>query len=389
MSSRPAGSARSGESLAPLLDYRPALVGGQGIGRYVRELARALAALDGVEPRLFAPTRQGVPRGAPAGARLFAPRLPSKPITAALRASGIGVERLVGGADLVHHTQYRRLPTGRPEVAMIHDLVFLDSDRYVGSSVSRRMSAFVREAARRCSVLVTPSEAVADEVAERLGVDRARVIATPLGVDHALRMIPDGEVAEELAAEALRAGPFLFTAARLETRKNLQVILRALERLGPDGPRWKIAGIAGEGAEAFEADVAASTVAGRVERLGHLSEGALRAHLDACMAFALVPHDEGFGLAPLEAMAVGCPAISSDVPVVREVCGGAAALVAPEDDMALAAVIGRLLEEPRAAGAERAAVAHAARFSWARTAARTLEAYRLAAPDGVRSTPSR
>ena len=117
---------RPGTSLAPLLDYRPALVGGQGVGRYVRELAGALATLDGVSPRLFAPTRLAVARRAPVGARLFAPRLPSKPMTALLGATGLGVERVMGGADVVHHTQYRRLPTRRPEVAMIHDLVFLD-----------------------------------------------------------------------------------------------------------------------------------------------------------------------------------------------------------------------------------------------------------------------
>lgn len=366
---------RPGNPLAPLLDYRPALVGGQGVGRYVRELAGALAALDGVSLRLFAPTRQGARRRAPGGARLFAPRLPSKPLTALLGATGLGVERMMGGADVVHHTQYRRLPTRRPEVAMIHDLVFLDSDRFVSPRVSRRMSAFVRDAARRCAVLLTPSDAVADEVAARLGVARERVVATPLGVDHAARTAPDPGVARALAAEVQREGPFIFTAARLETRKNLGVILEALERLGADAPRWKIAGIPGEGVEAFEARVAGSAASERVERLGHLPEGALRAHLDACLAFVLVPHDEGFGLAPLEAMAVGCPAISSDVPVVREVCGGGAELVDPGDPAALAAAIGQAMGP---LGGGRAAAAHAAQFTWARTAERTLAAYRLA-----------
>ncbi|MDG1049317.1 MAG: glycosyltransferase family 1 protein [Planctomycetota bacterium] len=391
MSSRPTRPAQPGAPLAPLLDYRPALVGGQGVGRYVRELAAALASTDGVDLRLFGPTRQRVPRSAPPGARLFAPRLPSKALTALVGATGLGVERLLGGGDVVHHTQYRRLPTGRPEVAMIHDLVFLDSDRYVSPRVARRMSAFVREAARRCAVLLTPSEAVADEVAERLEVDRSRVRATHLGVDHALRMVADGTVAARLSAEVERDGPFLFTAARIETRKNLEVILRALERLGPDAPRWKVAGVPGEGAEAFEMALAASPVSDRVERLGHVSEGALRAHLDACSAFVLVPHDEGFGLAPLEAMAVGCPAISSDVPVVREVCGGGADLVAPGDDEALAAAILRALEasgksassREDAAGRSRLAVDHASRFTWAGTAAQTLAAYRFAARDGA------
>ena len=364
--------------IAPLLDHRPALVGGQGVGRYVRELAGALAALDGVEPRLFAPTRQAVPRRAPDGARLFAPRLPSKPLTAALTLTGLGVERLMGGADVVHHTQYRRLPTGRPEVAMIHDLVFLDSDRYVSRRVSERMSAFVRDAARRCAVLLTPTETVADEVARRLGLDRARVIATPLGVDHAARTAPDPGVAEALALEVRARGPFLFTAARVERRKNLEVVLRALECLGGEAPRWKIAGVPGEGAEAFERAVSSSPMAGRVERLGHLTEGALRAHVDACAAFVLVPHDEGFGLAPLEAMSVGCPAVTSDVPVVREVCGGAAELVAPEDSDGLAEAIGRLLAAGGRAEAGAAARRHAAGFTWSRTAARTVEAYRSA-----------
>jgi len=361
--------------LAPLLDYRPALVGGQGVGRYVRELAAALAALEGVSPRLFGPTRQGVPRRAPGGARLFAPRLPSKLLTSLVGIPGLGVERLMGGADLVHHTQYRRLPTRRPEVAMIHDLVFLDSDRFVSRRVSRRMGAFVRDAARRCAVLLTPSEAVADEVAERLGVHRERVVATPLGVDHATRTAADPAVARALAAEVAREGPFIFTAARLETRKNLGVILEALERLGVSAPRWKIAGIPGEGIERFEARVAGSATSERVQRLGHLSDGALRAHLDACHAFVLVPHDEGFGLAPLEAMAVGCPAISSEVPVVREVCGGGAQLVDPQDPDALAELIGGAVASR---GDGQAAAAHAAAFTWARTAERTLAAYRLA-----------
>ncbi len=375
MSPRPRGTAGPGSPLAPLLDYRPALVGGQGVGRYVRELAAALAALEGVAPRLFAPTRQAVARSAPEGAHLFAPRLPSKPITALMSAAGLGLERLVGGADVVHHTQYRRLPTRRPEVAMIHDLVFLDSDRFVSTRVSRRMGAFARDAARRCEVLLTPSEAVADEVAERLGVARERIVATPLGVDHTARTAPDPGVARALAVEVESEGPFIFTAARLETRKNLGVILEALERLGADAPRWKIAGVPGEGVETFEARVAGSPVSERVQRLGHLPEGALRAHLDACQAFVLVPHDEGFGLAPLEAMAVGCPAISSDVPVVREVCGGGAVLVEPGDPAALAAAIGEAMG-PRGGG--RAAAAHAAPFTWARTAERTLAAYRLA-----------
>ncbi len=364
--------------MKPLLDYRPALVNGQGIGRYVRELARGLASGPGVDLALFAPT------WAPASfeldtlgveeARVFRRRLPSKAVTRLLAGFGFGVERLFqGGADVCHHTQYRRLPTKLPEVAMIHDLVFLDTDRFMGSETAGRMSTFARRAARECRAITTPSEAVADEVAERLDVPRERVFATPLGVDHVWRTEDGG------GAVPMEGVSYLFTAARIETRKNLGAVLRAFERLEVPGLRWKVAGVRGSGAEDFEAALAKSPARGSVDLLGHVSEAELRRLVRGALAFVLVPFDEGFGLAPLEAMALGTPAITSDVPVVKEVCGGGAVLVDPHDDRGLADAIGELAGS--SASRERqseAGRAHAAQFTWERTAARTMEAYRHA-----------
>ncbi|QDV06830.1 GDP-mannose:cellobiosyl-diphosphopolyprenol alpha-mannosyltransferase [Planctomycetes bacterium Poly30] len=370
--------------MKPLLDYRPALVNGQGIGRYVRELTRSLVALSEVDLALFAPTwarsefaveSLGIER-----ARLFRRTLPSKAVTRSLSALGLGVERLFrGGADLCHHTQYRRLPTRLPSVAMIHDLVFLDDERFMASATASRMSEFARWAASECAAITTPSETVADEVACRLDVPRERVFATPLGVDHAL---PGPLVAEGAAWEAAgeAAGtPYFFTAARIETRKNLGVVLRAFEQLDIPGVRWKIAGIRGDGAEVFEEALRRSPARDAIDLLGHVSESALRDLTMGAIAFVLVPLDEGFGLAPLEAMAMGTPAVSSRVPVVEEVCGGGAVLVNPSDEAALAIELRRLAAEPGVRD-ERARLGyeHAARFTWSVTAERTLDAYRFA-----------
>ncbi len=365
--------------LRPLVDYRAALTSGQGVGRYSRELARALAARDDVDLRLFGPTwqRADVDRSALGveRVRLFRRRIPSKALERALVLARVGVERLVGGADVVLHTQYRRLPTRRPEVATIHDLVFLDSDRFVGAATAARMSAFVRAAARDCRAIVTPSEAVADEVAERLDVARERVFATPLGVDHVHRIRVDPEDAEALAAAMRVRGPFFFTAARLETRKNLVTVLRAFEGLVDTPARWLVAGTPGDGGDAFLEAVRRSPAAPRIELLGHITESNLRAHIEACIGFVLVPHDEGFGLAPLEAMALGSAAVTSDVPVVREVCGGGAELVSPLDVVGLRRVLQDWASFPGAQSRRRdAGLRHAERFPWARTAEATMGA---------------
>lgn len=366
--------------LRPLLDLRAAVTQGEGVGRYSLELARALDGRSDVALRYFAPTwaRPSLPPGEMglAGSG-FAPRLPSKVLCAVAERVGLGVESLVrGGVDVVHHTQYRRLPTRRPEVATIHDLVYLDSDRFVGRATADRMSGFARWAAREAHAIVTPSQAVAAEVVERLQVDPARVVPAHLGIDHALRGESDPEAAERVAAEVAARGPFLLTAARIEPRKNHAAVLAALESLGSAAPRWVVVGPEGDGAADFHAALERSSVRARVELRGRVGEDELRARLDACAAFVLVPHDEGFGLAPLEAAARGCPVVTSDVPVVREVCSGAATLVPPDDVDGIARALQGALQLD---GAEREARGEVARrFTWAACAARHLEAYRTA-----------
>jgi len=361
-------------------DHRPALTLGEGVGRYARELARALDARGDVALRLFgatwAPATFADEAEALERARLFRVRVPSKPLLGAMGALGLGVERLFrGGADLAHHTQYRRLPTRLPEVATVHDLVYLDSERHVSGAVARRMSGHAREVARTARAIVTPSATVADEVAARLGVPRERVVPTLLGADHVLR-VPPGRSSHR-GVDLLT--PFVFTLARIEPRKNHAAVLRALERLGADAPRWLVAGPMGDGAEDFVRAVERSPLRERVELLGRVADSDARALVEHCAAFVIVPHDEGFGLAPAEAMALGAPVITSDVPVVREVCGDGARLVAPDDDAALAEALAGVLgdaparERLRAAGRLRAA-----ELTWTRTAAATREAYALA-----------
>ena len=75
-------------------------------------------------------------------------------------------------------------------------------------------------------------------------------------------------------------------------------------------------------------------------------------------------------------MACGCPVIVSNRGALPEIAGGAAFIVDPTDQPALAARIGELLTD---AGARRElrerGLERASRFSWARAARQTLEVY--------------
>ena len=83
---------------------------------------------------------------------------------------------------------------------------------------------------------------------------------------------------------------------------------------------------------------------------------------------------EGFGFPVLEAMAAGCPVLTSDRSSLAEVAGDAAVLVDPRDERALAGGLERLLTDD-ALRAELSARGreHAAGYTWDRTAAATLD----------------
>jgi glycosyltransferase involved in cell wall biosynthesis len=79
---------------------------------------------------------------------------------------------------------------------------------------------------------------------------------------------------------------------------------------------------------------------------------------------------------PIEAMACGCPVLSSDRGALDEVLGGAAAILDPESVADIQAHLTRLAGDPRAREELRAkGMARSAQFSWHRTAASTLRVY--------------
>jgi glycosyltransferase involved in cell wall biosynthesis len=96
---------------------------------------------------------------------------------------------------------------------------------------------------------------------------------------------------------------------------------------------------------------------------------------------------EGFGIPVLEAMICGAPVIVSDRGPLPEVSGGAALVMDAEDDATLAGYLERLLTNPAEASHWRErGFAHAARFSWRKTAQRILESYEQAAQMAYRTS---
>lgn len=365
------------------LDYRPALNNREGIGRYCRELVRGLLELDfgrnlGLFGYTLAPMRFSLEELGLKGsqAELLRLRWPSKWMPWLLGKLGKGVDDLVGGAEVYHHTQLRPLPVRQSiEVVTIFDTIYsIENTGYLDPEVARGMTERARELVNRCARILVPTEYVGAEVVLTFGALPAKISVTGLGCDHIARDLPLGQI--ERSKE-----PYILTVSRVDARKNHLRILEAFELLVAEGlpHRWLIAGPPGYGSEVFERALAQSPAKHRVEWRRNVSDEELPLLYAKSDCFVFPSLNEGFGLPPLEAMACRTPVVSSCVTSMPEVLGDAALLVEPTDSERIFEATRRMLTD--SAFAEDymlRGINRAREHTWRKAARQTLLAYQRA-----------
>lgn len=161
------------------------------------------------------------------------------------------------------------------------------------------------------------------------------------------RAMPAHEQTERLSKLGLADRKFLIFAGDLDWRKNVDGMMGGLACARSQGAQVELvlAGLLSE-TRAAQADETAQRcgVSAWVHRLGHVSDPDLVALFRGSVAHLFVSRCEGFGLPLVEAMACGCPVITSRTGSLAEVAGDAAWLVDPEGQHeigdAIAAMVG-------------------------------------------------
>jgi glycosyltransferase involved in cell wall biosynthesis len=232
--------------------------------------------------------------------------------------------------------------------------------------------------------VITSSDATRRELCEMRVAEADHVFVVPLAVDCATFNRQAGARLNEVRSRyGIPPRPYMLMLNDPSPRKNLSRAIEAFARVvQQEGLRDLILVLAGE---RRLADPAAAAVArwpamrDRIVSTGFVSDDELGALYAGALVFVYPSLYEGFGLPPLEAMQCGAPVITANTSSLPEVVGDAGVMVDARDVDALASAMLGLCDDSTRRDAVRASsLAHAAGFSWERTAARTLAAYRAA-----------
>jgi glycosyltransferase involved in cell wall biosynthesis len=264
-----------------------------------------------------------------------------RPARMALAMSGVVAEaawrfaRASGARLLVYVWDLppQRTAGGRPDPVWWLGDRFIRFPRLWGGFGRRRgYYSRLRYIAARADAVWVPSTLTRETVAERFGVACERV---PHCYDSD-RFVP---------GQAVKAAPpALLTVSRLHPHKNQALVLHAAAAIGAAVQVRLI----GRGPDQAPLELLARRLGVRCRVETTADDAAVtRAYREATVVVC-PSRFEGFGLAPIEAVASGIPVVASDIPPHREFVGGAARLFSPDDPAALAATITAALDAPPA-----------------------------------------
>jgi glycosyltransferase involved in cell wall biosynthesis len=369
------------------IDYTAAHEQGAGIGRYVRELMRALALHDDQTPyHLFVAgaTRGSLP-AAPGPNFSWHPTRITPLWFARLwyRAQfPLPVEVFTGRVALYHATDFTLPPTlpGVRTLLTVHDLSFVRAPETATPVLKAYLDKVVPRSVRRATHVLADSQATKDDLVALYDTPPDKVTVLLGGVNPEFRPVTDMNARRAVRQRyQIPDNPYIFSIGTVQPRKNYARLIEALAALGQEGEdvHLVIAGGRGWLDGPIYQSVEDFGLGERVHFTGFVRDEDLPALYAEARCLAYPSLYEGIGLPVLEAMACGIPVVTSNISSMPEVAGDAALLIDPYDVDALADALRRLLtDESLRSDLIRRGFDQAACFTWDRAAQQLSDVYR-------------
>ncbi|EON77905.1 Glycosyltransferase [Lunatimonas lonarensis] len=287
--------------------------------------------------------------------------------------------------DVLHCTSNTAPIWGKtPLVLTLHDIIYLEKISLRSGTWYQRLGNLYRRwnvpfIVPRCTFVLTVSEFEQQRIqAHFSNIPKERIQVVHNGVSPHFKPVPEDIQAKKIVAYGL-PNQFILFLGNTDPKKNLIGVLHALWMLEqnkqftlplvmPDFGERELSSLL-EG-------IGASSMRNKIHLTGYIPNQDLPAIYARAHFFLYPSLRESFGLPILEAMACGCPVITSNTSSMPEIAGDAALLIDPFEPKELAGAMGTLLEndalrsELSAKGIQRPPL-----FSYAKGAEKVLKMY--------------
>jgi glycosyltransferase involved in cell wall biosynthesis len=352
-----------------------------GISRYFASLARELNQMPGINAEVVAPFYVNeyldkLPEEAARGRRLKGKRIPKPLLTFASALLGEAVFWRTR-PDVVHETYYYprlRGPRCAPRVVSVYDMNYERYPELFPKNVA--VPRWKRRAVESADHVICISHHTKRDLMEFCGVPESKISVTHLAHDPIDTLLPPSLNGQPSAPRHAGDRPYLLYVGSRTGCKNFARLLRALASSIVIRDSYRLLCFGGG---AFTPDelslIHQLGLSGCVSQTGGDDACLAACYRDAAL-FVYPSLYEGFGIPPLEAMALNCPVACSNASSIPEVVGSAAALFDPTDVDDMRSVLETVLttESTRNALVELGRV-RCAMFSWQRCARETVAIY--------------
>jgi glycosyltransferase involved in cell wall biosynthesis len=359
-----------------------------GVGYYTYNLVKNLAKIDKINNYILYPFYYYIFH--PEFKEAFCPEqknfklnlewLSKKTITKLWFSNKIPKEWFFPKVDVLHSTTFCVPTKGYKKIiATIYDVSFLTHPEFHIEENIAHCFKGTSDAVKHADKIIAISRNTKNDLIKYFNCDPAKIAVTYLGANKRFVPINDKYQTETIKKKYGIKNKYIFNLGSIEPRKNISGLIEAYAMLPNElkneydlviagGKGWKNSGIYNMVKQLHLTEYIAF--------IGFVDDDDLPYLYNEASVFVYPSHYEGFGLPVLEAMACGCPVISSNISSIPEVVGEAGILINPTDTEELKENIKKVLVDVSLAKEmSRRGIIQSQKFNWENCAKKTLGIY--------------